>query len=154
MPISTVNVSQIVTDRVHIAIANKYKVAYGFPLAYLHLTLVCSKVQGQGHAHFELVSCKWWLIGKTLLLATNRKSHVGFRLADLSLTLVYSKGQLGSWKDVWPNILAGLFYFNISLTLKSLTLHLLKTNDNDIQFILICNVVLLSFWLNLEVNQY
>ena len=35
---------------------------------------------------------------------------MGFRLAYLSLTLTYSKGQLGSWNGVSPNILVFLLY--------------------------------------------
>ena len=41
-----------------------------------------------------------------IVLLLNRKSHVGFRLLDLTLTLAYSKRQLDSWKGVSRNILA------------------------------------------------
>ena len=41
-----------------------------------------------------------------MLFATNRKSHVDFPLADLNLTVAYSKGQLDSWNGVAPSILA------------------------------------------------
>ena len=45
MHISTTIISQIVTDKTNIALTNKYKVAYGLFIAYLHLTLVHSKGQ-------------------------------------------------------------------------------------------------------------
>ena len=53
MHISIANFSQMVTYKSNIAIANRYKVAYGLSLAYLHLTLAHFKGQGQGHPHFD-----------------------------------------------------------------------------------------------------
>ena len=61
MHISTVNISQTVTNRKNIAIANKYEVAYGISIGILHLTLDHSKGQGQGHAHFD---CEYSAVGK------------------------------------------------------------------------------------------
>ena len=55
-----------------------------------------------------LISRKPCRIGHTLLLPTNRKSHVGFRWAYLHFKFIYSKGQLGSWNRVSPDILAVL----------------------------------------------
>ena len=37
--------------------------------------------------------------GQTLLLATNRKLHVGFLLADLHLTVAHSKGRDNPFLD-------------------------------------------------------
>ena len=45
MHISTVNISQTVTDNVNIATATNRKSLAGFRLAYLNLTLACSKGQ-------------------------------------------------------------------------------------------------------------
>ena len=50
MHIWTVIMSQTMTDMSNIAIANSH-VAFRF--AYLHWTLVLSKGQGQGYAHFD-----------------------------------------------------------------------------------------------------
>ena len=50
---SNMIISQKVTDRANIAIANKWKVAKGFFKTYLYLTLIHSKGEGQGHAHFD-----------------------------------------------------------------------------------------------------
>ena len=44
-----------------------------------------------------------------ITIALIMKWNVGFRIAYLSLTFAYSKGQLGSWKGVSSNILAFLF---------------------------------------------
>ena len=41
-------------------------------------------------------------------IASNSISHVGFRLAQLELTLTYSKCQLGRWNGVSQTILAFL----------------------------------------------
>ena len=57
-------------------------------------------------------------LGQSLMLATNRKSHLGFRLADLNFTLAYSKSQLGNWNVVSPNIFAFLFDSKIILSEK------------------------------------
>ena len=60
-----------------------------FRLAYLHLTLAHSKAQGKGHVHFNNDNKK---IGLTLLLSSNMKLHMGFRLPFLDLTLFHFKG--------------------------------------------------------------
>ena len=53
MRISTVNISQTVTDRINIIIAITQKSSIGFRLVYLHLTLCHSNGHGQGHANFD-----------------------------------------------------------------------------------------------------
>ena len=55
---------------------------------------------------------------RTLLLTTNKKLHVCFRLADSNLTLAYSKGQFGCWNGVSPNSLA--FLLNVVTTARQL----------------------------------
>ena len=59
MYISTVNISQTVTDGANIAISNKEKVARGLYIGYLYLELTHSKDQAQGHANFDRISRKW-----------------------------------------------------------------------------------------------
>ena len=56
MHISTVNISQMVTDRASIAIANT-EVAYGLSSGILTFDLGPFKGQVQGHAHFHLANC-------------------------------------------------------------------------------------------------
>ena len=59
MHISTATVSQTITDRTNIAIANWYEMA--FRLAYLHLILTHSK--GQCHVYFDceyFANDDWW----------------------------------------------------------------------------------------------
>ena len=61
-----------------------------FRMVYLHLTLAHSKVQRQGHGHFDNE-----LLGNgdrvKLLLPSNSKSSMGFHLAYLHLTLAIVK---------------------------------------------------------------
>ena len=89
------NISRTVTDLVNIANANTLKVEFSFAYLYLIFTHYKgqSQGQGQGHAHFH---CEFIANGYRLgtQLPTNRKSYVGFRSADLNLTLAYSKGQV------------------------------------------------------------
>ena len=47
MHISIVNFWQMVADKANIAIANKYKDAYGISIGTFTFDLACSKVQGQ-----------------------------------------------------------------------------------------------------------
>ena len=42
-------------------------------------------------------------------METNMMSPMGFRLVYLNFTLAYSKGQLGIWNDVRPNMLTFLY---------------------------------------------
>ena len=58
--------------------------------------------------HISAVNFSQMLTDRANILPPNRKSHVGFRLPDLNLILTYSKGQLGSWNGLSPNILAVL----------------------------------------------
>ena len=91
MHILTANISQMVTDWANTAIANKYKVAYCFSVGIF--TFDPGLFLGSRFiscTFWQSLSCKRWKIGQTLILATNRKSHVGFRLVDLNLTLAYS----------------------------------------------------------------
>ena len=41
----------------------------------------------------QWISWIWWLMGKTLLFQSGRKSCIGFRLSYLHWTLIHSKGQ-------------------------------------------------------------
>ena len=81
------------TDTANIAFANTRKKSshVAFRLAYLHLTKgIKVKVKVM---HLSTVNISQLRKGQTLLLPTNRKSHVGgFRLAHLNLILVHSKG--------------------------------------------------------------
>ena len=54
MNISTVNISQTVTDIKSIAIANQYKVAYGLSIGIFTFDL--TQFKGQVHANFD---CKY-----------------------------------------------------------------------------------------------
>ena len=76
------------------------KLHTAFPLAFLCFTFAYSKGQGhgqgqgqghgqgqgQGHGQGQVK------VKANIVMATNRKSHVGFRLADLNMTLAHSKG--------------------------------------------------------------
>ena len=77
-----------------------------FRLAYLHLTLVHSK--GQGQAHFDFNISQMVTDRTNITIASIIMSLVGFQLAYLELTLTYSKGQRGRRNDVSSNIVAFL----------------------------------------------
>ena len=48
---------------------------------------------------------------RAIIAIGNKKSHVCFQLADFSLTLACSTGQLDSWNSVSQNMFAFLFGF-------------------------------------------
>ena len=52
MHISTVNVLQMLKDKETLVLSSNRNSSMGFQFAYLPLTLIHSKVQGQGHAYF------------------------------------------------------------------------------------------------------
>ena len=81
------------------------------------------------------MSLKWSQIGKTLLLLSNTKTHVGFRLAFSDLNLSYSNGQLDHWNGVSPNIVA----FLLRPELNSAPFH--QTCSFSTQFHSICTVI-------------
>ena len=85
------NFSQTVTDGENIGIDNKYKVAYGLSIGIF--IFILGPFQRSRSCTIPLsISRKRWRIWQTLLLSTNRKSHMVFRLLDLNLILAYSKG--------------------------------------------------------------
>ena len=51
--ISTMNILELVTDRIKIPLPWNRKLCMGFQLAYLHLTMAKSKGLNQGHAYFD-----------------------------------------------------------------------------------------------------
>ena len=78
------DISQMVTRGQNIAIATTVKLHMTFPLAYLQLAYARSKVKSCGGAHFDSKCLEnGRQIEHTLLLATNRKSYVGFRFSRL-----------------------------------------------------------------------
>ena len=66
---------------------------YGLTIDLLYLTLDHSKGQGKDHAHFDQKNIRNGDRYEKILLISNTKLFMGFRLAYLRLTLTYSKGQ-------------------------------------------------------------
>ena len=89
----------MVWDRENIVIANKYKVAHGLSIGIFTYDLG-SLSKSRSCAIPLSISWKLWQIRQTLLLPTNRKSHVSCWLPVLNLILVNSKGLLGSCNGV------------------------------------------------------
>ena len=59
--------------------------------------------------HISSVNISQMVTGQALLFAANIMSHVGFRLANLALTLTYYNGHVGLRNGVSPNIMDFLF---------------------------------------------
>ena len=69
------------------------KLHIGFRFPYLYLVMTYSICQYQDHAHFDWNS-KLVTDWRTLLLPSNMKLRMSFRLAYVDLSLAHSKGQV------------------------------------------------------------
>ena len=67
-------------------------------LTYLHLSLDHAKEQGQGHVYFDY-DYQMMTDMANVILQSNMKWHVGFRLAYLVNTLAHYKGQCHVYFD-------------------------------------------------------
>ena len=92
--ISTVNISQTVEDKANITIVIKNEATYWLSICTFRFSLgPFWRWRSRPCTFRQWISLKWWQIGRTLLLPWKMKSHKGFRLAYLDLTLAYLKCQ-------------------------------------------------------------
>ena len=130
---SCVIISQTVTDRTNIAIVDLESRMWPFhwydyilPWVILNVSVTITNISTNNisltfHWYIYVWPCpimrsrlrwstfglwkflKLWQVGSILLLPSNAESNMGFRLTYLNLSLVISKGQLGSWNGLSPN---------------------------------------------------
>ena len=86
----------------HITIAKIIKSHMGFRLTYLHLTLVRSKSQGEGHAHFD---SEYLANSKGFDNITNTVKYGLSMYIHLHLTLTHFNGQTKAMHISTANIL-------------------------------------------------
>ena len=99
--ISTINVLEMVTDRIKLLLPPISKSCIGFWLTYLHLTLAHSKDQGQSHIYNEYLRNGDKLVQLTIALNLQVMSKSYFDFQYFHLTVAHSKGQGQGYKDIY-----------------------------------------------------